>query len=329
MSLDILDAMDVPGADIVLEGRETTLARETARISLALEPELARIRPDWVVVIGDVTSTLAAALTARQMGLRVAHVEAGLRSGDHRMPEEMNRIVVDHLSDLLFASEEAGVANLKQEGIPEERLCFAGNILMDALEYVLPKSRSLTGNSRETGPVPEGSDFALFTFHRPENVDTKPALARVVELLSRVSRHLPVLFSLHPRTRQRLEEFHLLSRLLALEQVHLLPPVNYPEWIKLVSKARFVGTDSGGMQEETTYLGVPCLTFRENTERPATVRYGTNTLISNLCPATTERQIEVILAGNYRPGTRPPLWDGRAAERIAALLTGARKLEHI
>lgn len=325
MSAVFFQGLDLPEPVLVLRGDPASPVRETAQIALELEPVLRAMHPDWVVVIGDVTSTLAGALAAKQLGLRVAHVEAGLRSGDRRMPEELNRIAVDHLADLLFASEPSGVENLYREGIPAERVHFVGNVLIDALVHVLPKAKKL--DPRVLLPKACGAGarhaYALCTFHRMANVDNRQALQRIVELIQRTAKHLPVVFPAHPRTIQKLRQNRLFEPLAQTPGVCLLPPVGYAEMICLLQQARMVVTDSGGVQEETTWLGVPCLTFRENTERPSTVAWGTNTILPDLNPETAEREIELLLAGNFKRGTIPPLWDGQAAKRIADILIHA------
>jgi len=315
MSAVFFQDLGLPQPDVVLAGDAGSALRETAQIALELEPVLHRLLPDWVVVIGDVTSTLAGALAAKQMGLRVAHVEAGLRSGDRRMPEELNRIAVDHLSDLLFATETSAVENLRREGIPGERIHFVGNVLIDTLSAVLSKAVKTPRVSALK------KAYALCTFHRPANVDDLAGLERILDLMCRVSRHLQVIFPAHPRTVQKMQQFGLENSLRACSGVQLLPPLAYSEMVCLMRHARVVVTDSGGVQEETTWLGVPCLTFRENTERPVTVDVGTNVLISDLNPESVERQIALLLAGKFKRGAIPPFWDGKAAERITDVLS--------
>jgi UDP-N-acetylglucosamine 2-epimerase (non-hydrolysing) len=326
MSTVFWEALGLPHPDFCIPGQGATVIQESARISLGLEPILKKLHPDWVVVIGDVTSTLAATVAAKQLGLRVAHVEAGLRSGDRNMPEELNRIAVDQLADLLFPSEEAGLANLKMEGIALERIHFTGNVLIDALQAILPKANKLTVNTilgktaQEKPNRAYPTDYALCTFHRPSNVDTKKGLQKILELLETIGQHIPVIFPVHPRTRQNIQKFALAKPLLRSGTIWTTQPLGYAEIICLAQKANFIVTDSGGLQEESTWLGVPCLTFRRNTERPATVTYGTNTIISDLEIQTVVAQIEVLLAGNGKKGQIPPLWDGQAAVRIVDAL---------
>ncbi|MEQ1745284.1 MAG: UDP-N-acetylglucosamine 2-epimerase (non-hydrolyzing) [Saprospiraceae bacterium] len=318
MSAVFFDDLGLPAPNVFLVSDVTSPVRETAQIALELEPVLEAMQPDWVVVIGDVTSTLAGALAAKQLGLRVAHVEAGLRSGDRRMPEELNRVAVDHLADLLFATEASAVANLYREGIAAERVFFVGNVLIDALSAVLPTAEKMDRRSFFAGTAENA--YALCTFHRAANVDEPEGLLCVLDLIERASRHLQVVFPVHPRTVQKIRQHGLEGRLFGKSAVCALSPVCYSEMVCLMRNARLVITDSGGVQEETTWLGVPCLTFRENTERPVTVELGTNTIISDLNPETAERQIELLLAGKYKQGSVPPLWDGKAAERIADIL---------
>ncbi len=322
MSTAFLEGLGLPAPDYCLPGRRSGIVQETARIIFRLETVFQKIQPDWAMVIGDVTSTLAGALAAKQQGIRLAHVEAGLRSGDLDMPEERNRIQVDHLSDLLFASEPSGVFNLEREGIPAGRIFFPGNVLIDALHAVLPQAKLLTPHSviqkallgNPDWPLPD--TWALATFHRPSNVDDVPGLQKTMQLLQATARRLPVLFPVHPRTLSSLEHHKLDQHLLDTPNLYLLRPLGYAEMISLTRSAKFVLTDSGGLQEESTCLGIPCLTFRRSTERPATVETGTNTLISDLEISTAEAQIEVLLAGRYKSGAVPPFWDGRAAPRI-------------
>ena len=322
MSTAILREMGLPDPDVVLSGNGQTILQESARIALALEPVLLEWKPDWVVAIGDVTSTLAGTVAAKQMGLRVAHVEAGLRSGDRQMPEELNRIAVDHLADALFASEPAAVDNLHREGLPAGRVFFSGNVLIDALA---DKHRQINAWSREEifhpllGTGLEATldrDFALITVHRPSNVDTPEGLRRIAGLLRVAARHLPVVFPVHPRTWNNMQQFGLNQMLVEGSGVLVLPPLGYGQMVGLLQRARLVITDSGGVQEETTWLGKPCLTFRTHTERPATTQIGTNTLIADLNPETADHYIRLILAGQYKTGGIPPLWDGQAAGRI-------------
>jgi UDP-N-acetylglucosamine 2-epimerase (non-hydrolysing) len=300
-------------------------AVQTARVMEAFEPVLVAERPDWVVVVGDVNSTLACALVASKLrdglGCRIAHVEAGLRSHDWRMPEEVNRVLTDRLSDLLLTPSRDAHPNLLAEGIPAGRAVFVGNVMIDTLVSQLAAARALDLPGR-LGLSRGG--FVLSTLHRPSNVDDPGNLGAVLGALQAVSRELPVVLPLHPRTRNRVTEFGLGA---ALDGLTVLEPVGYREMQSLADAAAVVLTDSGGLQEETTYLGVPCVTLREQTERPVTVTEGTNRMAP--WPLTTDGVFEAArearAGGRLEPGARVPEgWDGRAAERIVAALRAAR-----
>jgi UDP-N-acetylglucosamine 2-epimerase (non-hydrolysing) len=292
-------------------GSGTPLA-QTAEIMRRLEPVFLEQRPDWVVVVGDVNSTAAGALAASKLEIRLAHVEAGLRSFDRSMPEELNRIVTDAVSDRMYVSEPAGVANLKREGVDSRRVALAGNVMIDTLLANLDKARAVRAWERFNLRPQE---FALATLHRPSNVDVRENLQAILAALEETSRRLPVLFPLHPRTRKRIEEFGLAASLSG-NQVSVIEPLGYFDTISLIDAARVVLTDSGGMQEETTALRVPCLTLRENTERPITVEMGSSRLVGSNTSAILAA-VDEILAGPPRFGTVPEIWDGKAAERIA------------
>jgi len=300
----------------------------TSEMIRRLEPVLIRERPDVVLVVGDVNSTLAGALAAAQLGIPVAHVEAGLRSFDLSMPEEINRIGTDAVSALLFASEPSALRNLVLEGWPRERIFLVGNIMIDTLRRFLPVARHST-TLRDLGLQGEGGPsrkrpYAVLTLHRPSTVDDPEVLRRVWEVLNDISRRIPIIFPLHPRTRKHFHEAGLGS--LTREDsgaggtgVRIVPPLGYLPFLHLQSEAACVITDSGGIQEETTVLGVPCLTLRESTERPVTVSHGTNTVIG-LEPGRLRREVEQILVGNGKRGRQPPGWDGRSAGRILRIL---------
>jgi len=266
-------------------------------------------KPDLVLVYGDVNSTVAAALVSAKLGVRVGHVEAGLRSFDRTMPEEINRLITDQLADLLFTPSEDGDSNLQREGIPPEKIFRVGNVMIDSLVKLLPAAQR-----RKQSGLPER--YALVTLHRPSNVDDSQILKRILQCLLDVSRDLCVIFPAHPRTRKRIAEFGLHAG-----QLRLLDPLPYLEFLSLQSRATVVITDSGGIQEETTYLGIPCLTLRENTERPITVSMGTNVLVGR-DPDKLRLELSRVLAGEAKKGTVPPLWDGCAGERIAAVVEG-------
>jgi len=272
-----------------------------------LEPVLLERQPDMILVYGDVNSTAAAALVCSKLLIRVAHVEAGLRSFDRTMPEEINRIVTDQLADLLFTPSEDGDGNLQREGISPEKIHRVGNVMIDSLIQLLPAAVQCPKNG-------VSGRYALVTLHRPSNVDDSAVLKSILESLLQVNEHLEVVFPVHPRTRQRLAEFGV-----KLDKIHLLEPLPYIEFLALQRSATVVITDSGGIQEETTYLGVPCLTMRSNTERPVTVSMGTNVLVgqdgNKLCSELTR-----ILEGKAKTGSIPPLWDGQTGERIAEIV---------
>jgi UDP-N-acetylglucosamine 2-epimerase (non-hydrolysing) len=316
--------LGLPDPHHYLEVGSGTHAAQTARVMLAFEPVLRRERPDWVVVVGDVNSTLACALVAvklrEEIGCRIAHVEAGLRSHDWRMPEEVNRVLTDRVSDLLFTPSRDALPNLLAEGIPAERVVLAGNVMIDTLLQHLPVARALDLPAR-SGLRPGA--YVVSTLHRPSNVDEPKPLAVLVEALAQVAEELPVVLPLHPRTRQKLERFGLAEK---AKSLRLLAPLGYTEMISLTDGAAVVLTDSGGLQEETTALGVPCVTLREQTERPVTITEGTNRMAP--WPLTVDGVVgafrEARAQGRAAPGQhRPEGWDGRAGRRIAAALAAA------
>ena len=308
--------LELPKPDIWLGVGSGTHAEQTARVMLGFEPVMREQRPDMVVVVGDVNSTLACTLVAAKLGVPVAHVEAGLRSFDRTMPEEINRLVTDALADVLFTPSEDGDANLRHEGIPAERIHCVGNVMADSLALALP----LAANRpiRATLGL-AGKRYGLMTLHRPGNVDSLEALAQLTRLVALVAAQAPVLIPLHPRTTANLRKFGLLEQWEQTDGLHLLPPLGYLDFVALMSQAAYVLTDSGGIQEETTILNVPCLTLRPNTERPVTVSLGTNTLVGDDQPVLLEH-IAAILAGRGKSGRVPPLWDGQAAGRIVDIL---------
>jgi UDP-N-acetylglucosamine 2-epimerase (non-hydrolysing) len=312
MSAVFLDELNMPSPDYVLRVGSGTHASQTARVMERIEGVINIEHPDLVMVPGDVNSTLAVTLVAAKLGVRLAHVEAGLRSFDRTMPEEINRIVADEFSDMLFIHCDEARENLEAEGIAAERIHFVGNTMIDTLVMMEDRFRAICAADR-LGLTPGG--YVLVTLHRPALVDG-PMLAGVLRELSRVARELPVVFPLHPRTRKMVE------RGPAHPGVRLLDPVGYLEFLSLQAEAAGVLTDSGGVQEETTYLGVPCFTLRDNTERPVTVRAGTNTLLG-LDPTRIADIPAAIGRCNCARHTTPPGWDGHAAERLAAVICGA------
>jgi UDP-N-acetylglucosamine 2-epimerase (non-hydrolysing) len=311
MSQVFFDELGMPVPDEFLYCGSGTHAEQTARVMLAFEPVLLKYRPDWVFVVGDVNSTLACALVCAKLGVQVAHVEAGLRSWDRGMPEEINRLLTDQVADLLFTPSPEAQANLLREGVDSAKIHFVGNVMIDSLVKMLPaaKARPVLG---ELG-LHKG-EYILVTLHRPSNVDDPQPLREILAALETLARERRVIFPVHPRTRQRIGQLGLQP-----EKVELLEPLGYLDFLALTEAAGLVLTDSGGVQEETTYLGVPCLTLRENTERPVTVEQGTNRLVASQCAAILKAVEE---AGQSELGcvSRPALWDGRAAQRIAEIM---------
>jgi UDP-N-acetylglucosamine 2-epimerase (non-hydrolysing) len=308
--------LGIPKPDRYLGVGSGSHAEQTAKIMVAFEKALLEDRPDMVIVVGDVNSTLACSLTAKKLGIKVAHVEAGLRSFDMEMPEEINRKLTDAISDLLFVTEESGVRNLLAEGVSKERIFLVGNVMIDTLKRNL--ARFGNGEFVPSGLVRDFCDrsrrYAVLTLHRPSNVDHKETLAPVWGAVAEVARQIPILFPVHPRTRQKLAAFGLDG-----SGVTMVDPIGYLDMLYVVKGAAMVLTDSGGLQEETTVLGVPCVTIRENTERPVTVDVGTNYLVGT-SPVAILAASREILSGNAKKGAIPTLWDGQAAERIADLL---------
>ena len=313
MSAAFFEQLWIPAPDYHLDVGSGSHAQQTARVMQRLEPILTELHPDLVLVYGDVNSTVAAALTAAKLGLRVGHVEAGLRSRDWSMPEEINRIVTDRLSDVLFAPSRDALANLALEGIPAERVQFVGNIMIDALCWALPLAQELDAPARH-GVA--GGPYAVVTLHRPTNVDEPAVLRELCQALDRLGSEMAVLFPVHPRTRERLRALDTRRNGGGLR---LLEPLGYVEMLSLVAGAELVITDSGGLQEETTFLGVPCLTVRANTERPVTCLHGTNRLVA---PRWEAILAAAARARHGRSPARPVIerWDGRTAERIARVL---------
>jgi UDP-N-acetylglucosamine 2-epimerase (non-hydrolysing) len=307
MSDVFFSQLGMPTPDVNLGVGSGSHARQTAEIMARFEPVVLERRPDFVLVYGDVNSTIAAALVAAKLGIRVGHVEAGLRSFDWTMPEEINRVVTDRLADLLFTPSEDADANLKREGVPPDKIHRVGNVMIDSLVRLLPLAARVPKNG-----FPER--YALVTLHRPSNVDDSESLKNILKTLVETSESLDVVFPMHPRTRQRVTEFGLHT-----EKLHLSEPLPYIEFLALQSRAVIVITDSGGIQEETTYLGVPCLTLRNNTERPVTVSVGTNVIVGDH-REKLRAELAKVISGRGKTGSIPPLWDGHAGERIAATL---------
>jgi len=322
MSDQLFAGLGMRAPDINLDVGSGTHAVQTAEVMRRFEPVVDTTHPSCVVVVGDVNSTLACSLVAVKKNVPVAHVEAGLRSFDRTMPEEINRLLTDQIADLLYTTERSAADNLRREGIPAEKIHFVGNLMIDSLtasrEHAIPPSVVLARNGVDVSILQEHSGFGVVTLHRPSNVDRKEDLAEALAILREVSVQLPLICLLHPRTRGNVERFGL-AGLLDTPRIAVLPPQGYLETVGLMTASTLVITDSGGMQEETTALGVPCLTMRENTERPITVEQGTNTLVGRN-GALIRESVAAILAGGGRRGCAPELWDGRASPRIAAHL---------
>jgi UDP-N-acetylglucosamine 2-epimerase (non-hydrolysing) len=308
MSEVFFQQLAIPAADVNLEVGSGTHAWQTAEIMRRFEPVVLERKPDLVLVYGDVNSTVAAALVCSKLLISVGHVEAGLRSFDRTMPEEINRLLTDQLADLLFTPSEDGDKNLEQEGVDPAKIYRVGNVMIDSLVRLLPMARE-----RMMDGLP--NRYALVTLHRPSNVDDDRVLRNILEVLLEVNAELKVVFPVHPRTRRRIAEFGMDAT-----QLHLLEPLPYIEFLALQRRAVVVITDSGGIQEETTYLKVPCLTLRQNTERPVTVSLGTNVLVGQ-DGRKLRAELRRILEGKAKTGTVPPLWDGYAGERIAGILS--------
>jgi len=314
MSKIFFDELEMPEPDYYLGVGSGTHTTQTAAVMTRLEDVLLKEKPDLLIVPGDVNSTMAAAITASKMGIPIAHVESGLRSFDRTMPEEINRMVTDVLSDYLFVSEKSGIINLKNEGIDESKVFFVGNIMIDSLVRFLPVIKASDILHRFSV---SDKAFVLVTFHRPSNVDSEETLVNLCWLLNKLSEEKKVIFPVHPRTRKNLEKTGLLKKL--NPGIILSDPIGYIDFLALVLHASLVVTDSGGIQEETTFLSVPCITVRNNTERPVTIEVGTNQLIgtdfAKVLKAATN-----ILNGEQPEGSVPSLWDGNTAERIVEIL---------
>ena len=324
MSELFFEELGLPKPDLDLEVGSGSHGEQTGQIMIRIEPVLQREKPDLVIVFGDVNSTVAAALCAAKLGIKVAHVEAGLRSFDRTMPEELNRILTDHLSDYLFTTEPSARKNLLREGIAEKKIFFVGNVMVDTLLNHVEQARAY--RFRERLGLASRS-YGLLTLHRPSNVDELGTLTTILEAVHELGKQVPIVFPCHPRTRQQLDKTGL--KYLAAgngpgdgrqqRPLIVMDPLGYVEFLSLMTDARLVLTDSGGIQEETTMLGIPCLTLRENTERPVTIEQGTNQLVG----ADPQRLIalaERVFQGDYPKGRRPELWDGQAAQRIVQVL---------
>ncbi len=317
MSDSFFDDLGMPKPDVHLGVGSGSHAVQTAKIMTEFEPVVLEHKPDWVLVVGDVNSTIACALVCAKLGIKVAHVEAGLRSRDRSMPEEINRILTDSISDLLFTTSQDADENLRLEGIPAERIRFVGNVMIDSLLEHLKIAENSTVRT-DLGIVTR--EYAVMTLHRPSNVDERDVFGGILDALLSVAERLPIIFPVHPRTRAKIEEFGFSERI-AASNIRLIDPLGYLDFMRLYSGARLVLTDSGGLQEETTVLGIPCLTLRHNTERPITIELGTNVLVGTDPEKIRAAAAEVLGSDVAVDSKIPPLWDGKAAGRICDELT--------
>ena len=316
MSKVFFDDLELPHPDFYLGVGSGTHAEQTSKVMLGLERVLAEQRPDLVIVVGDVNSTVAASLVSVKMGIPVAHVEAGLRSFDRTMPEEINRMLTDVISEYLFVSEPSGLHNLRREGVAENKIFYVGNVMIDSLAHYREKAARLkTLDQFNVRP----KQFTLVTLHRPSNVDTEEGLEKIVSIFEKLASRTSIIFPVHPRTRKMLEHHRLGERAAKISNLSIAEPLGYLEFLCLMDQAQLVITDSGGIQEETTFLGVPCLTLRENTERPITCEIGTNKLCGLDVDLVVKNSFDVY-DGMARKGRVPELWDGKAADRITEII---------
>jgi UDP-N-acetylglucosamine 2-epimerase (non-hydrolysing) len=317
MSDAFFNDLGMPEPDVYLGIGSASHAVQTAKIMLEFEPVILREKPDWVLVVGDVNSTIACALVCSKLGVKIAHVEAGLRSGDRTMPEEINRILTDSISDLLLTPSPDGNENLKREGIADEKVKLVGNVMIDSLFRNLEFAQN-SNILNELGL--ESKDYATLTLHRPSNVDEKEVFESLLDALTEISRQIPIIFPAHPRTKARIEEFGFSERI-ENSNIVITEPLGYLDFLKLMSNSKLVLTDSGGLQEETTALKIPCLTLRENTERPITIELGTNKLVGTDPEKIKSEAFDILAREDFTKDAKvPPLWDGKTAERICDAL---------
>ncbi|MBP6891097.1 UDP-N-acetylglucosamine 2-epimerase (non-hydrolyzing) [Candidatus Parcubacteria bacterium] len=317
MSESFFKSLGIKNPDYNLEVGSGTHAQQFGKIIERLEPILLKEKPNLVLVVGDVNSTAACAITAKKMNIHVAHIESGLRSFDQEMPEEINRIITDHISDLLFVSEKSGIKNLKKEGISSKKTYFVGNVMIDTLINSLPqieKSEILKKNNLENKRI------VLTTIHRPSNVDSKEKLEKILEILNKIEKNSIIVFPMHPRTKKNIELFDLMEKFKSLKNLLILDPIEYLDLIKILKNSWLVITDSGGIQEEAAFLKIPTITIRKNTERPATITCGAN-IITGLNTKKIASQIKKISSKKYPKIKNIPLYDGKAAKRIVSIIT--------
>jgi UDP-N-acetylglucosamine 2-epimerase (non-hydrolysing) len=316
MSKIFFEDLELPQPDIYLGVGSGSHAEQTARVMVEFEKVLIEHKPDLVIVVGDVNSTLACSVTASKLHIPVAHVEAGLRSFDRDMPEEINRLVTDVIADYLFVTEEAGLRNLRHEGISDEKVFFVGHVMIDSLSYYREKA-AMSPALAQFDLLPK--TFTLVTLHRPSNVDVKENLEKILTIFEAIQEQTRFVFPVHPRTRNRIAEFGLQERFAAITSLTLCDPIGYLDFLKLMDNAALILTDSGGIQEESTWLQVPCVTLRESTERPVTVEIGTNEVVGLNIDLAVQKS-RAALNGTSKRGNIPELWDGKAAERIVEIL---------
>lgn len=320
MSKLFFEDLGIPRPDINLEVGSGSHATQTAEIMKRFEPVILDFKPDYVLVVGDVNSTIACGLVAVKLGVKLIHVEAGLRSFERTMPEEINRVLTDAISDLLFVTEQSGIDNLRKEGISPEKVHFVGNVMIDTLMANRQKAQGSDVLSRLE--ISSGQ-YMVITLHRPSNVDDEARLGAIINAFEQIEKEMKLVFPIHPRTRDNLRNSELENRLHAMQNLLLLEPLGYLDFLCLMSNAAVVLTDSGGIQEETTILQIPCMTLRENTERPVTIAEGTNQLVHATAEDIVKSYRAIMKGGKKRAGHRPRLWDGQAAQRIATIVAGA------
>ncbi len=316
MSKSFFVDLNMPEPDIYLGVGSGTHAEQTAAVLVKMEKALLELKPDYVLVVGDVNSTISASLAAAKLNIPVVHVEAGLRSFDREMPEEINRVLTDSIAEHLFVTEHSGLVNLAREGVAAEKVHFVGNVMIDSLVEHLEKA----ANIDFMGDYPlQGGEFVLMTMHRPSNVDHPQTLEKLLFALDEIQKQLPILFPIHPRTQKRLNEFGLQRKMQDMKNMILIEPLGYMQFLHVMQQARLLLTDSGGIQEETTFLKIPCITMRDNTERPITIELGTNQLVGN-DPFQILAAVNYALNYRYEDQPAPPLWDGLASKRIVDIM---------